>query len=451
MGLSWPEVLARLSRREDLSTAEAEETLQVVLSGEATPAQVGAFLSLLHAKGETAEEVTGLARAMVEAAVPCPLDEADAELAVDLVGTGGDRLSSINVTTLAAFITAGSGVPVCKHGNRAASSSVGTADVLEALGVAIELGPEGVARCVATAGMGFCFAQRFHPAMRFVGPVRKELGVPTVFNFLGPLTNPARTTRQLVGVSDPAMAPIMAGVFGATGSRHALIVHADDGLDELSVTSPADVLEVRGDGTGAFEVIGWRVDPRALGLPPATLADLLGGNAAFNAGVIRSVLEGEQGARRDIGILNAAAALDGGRTRRGPGERAGAGQRVDRQRPGPGRAHRARHDVPRRVAPPAGLTRQLRRDPWVSGSSAGESGRHSARTHPPKPPPLMRAPRTPGRSRRCSTSSSIAGSETLKSVARLRCPSVMTAPSALRLPRASNRSASPTRAHSVMT
>ena len=213
------------------------------------------------------------------------------------------------MTTLASFITAGCGVPVCKHGNRAASSSVGTADVLEALGVAIEIGPEGVARCVSEAGMGFCFAQRFHPAMRFVGPVRKELGVPTVFNFLGPLTNPARTRRQLVGVSDPAMGPIMAGVFGATGSRHALIVHADDGLDELSVTSPASVLEVRGDGQGEFEVSEWRVDPVALGFAPATMADLRGGNAAFNAGVIRAVLEGEQGAHRDIGLLNAAAAL----------------------------------------------------------------------------------------------------------------------------------------------
>jgi anthranilate phosphoribosyltransferase len=309
VGLTWPEVLARLSRRESLSEAEAEDRLKTVLSGEATPVQVGAFLALLHAKGETAEEVTGLARAMVDAAVPCPLADQDAETAVDLVGTGGDRLSSINVTTLAAFITAGCGVPVCKHGNRAASSSVGTADVLEALGVAIELGPEGVARCVAEAGMGFCFAQRFHPAMRFVGPVRQELGVPTVFNFLGPLINPARTRRQLVGVSDRAMAPIMAGVFGATGSRHALIVHADDGLDELSVTSPTDVLEVRGDGSGAFGLREWRVDPQALGFPRATLADLRGGNAAFNAGVIRSVLEGERGARRDIGILNAAAAL----------------------------------------------------------------------------------------------------------------------------------------------
>jgi anthranilate phosphoribosyltransferase len=309
VGLTWPEVLARLSRRESLTAAEAEETLKTVVTGEATPAQVGAFLTLLHAKGETAEEVTGLARAMVDAAVPCPLAQTDAARAVDLVGTGGDRLSSINVTTLASFITAGCGVPVCKHGNRAASSSVGTADVLEALGVAIELGPEGVARCVSDAGMGFCFAQRFHPAMRFVGPVRKDLGVPTVFNFLGPLINPARTRRQLVGVSDPAMAPIMAGVFGATGSRHTLIVHADDGLDELSVTAPSQLLEVRGDGTGAFEVTEWRVDPQEYGLALATMADLRGGDAAFNAGVIRSVLEGEQGPRRDIGILNAAAAL----------------------------------------------------------------------------------------------------------------------------------------------
>jgi anthranilate phosphoribosyltransferase len=309
VGLTWPEVLARLSRGEPLGAAEAEETLQIVLSGEATPAQVGAFLALLHAKGETAEEVTGLARAMVAAAVPCPLGEQDADTAVDLVGTGGDRLASFNVTTLAAFITAGCGVPVCKHGNRAASSSVGTADVLEALGVAIELGPEGVARCVAEAGMGFCFAQRYHPAMRFVGPVRKELGVPTVFNFLGPLINPARTRRQLVGVSDPAMGPIMAGVFGATGSLRTLIVHADDGLDELSVTSPSNVLEVRGDGRGAFEVTEWRVDPQALGLAPAAMADLRGGDAAFNAGVIRAVLEGERSPRRDIGVLNAGAAL----------------------------------------------------------------------------------------------------------------------------------------------
>jgi anthranilate phosphoribosyltransferase len=308
VGLSWPDVLSRLSRRESLTAAEAESVLATVLAGQATPAQIGAFLTLLHAKGESIDEVTGLARAMVDAAVPLPLHTGDA-VVIDLVGTGGDRLRSINVTTLAAFVVAGCGVPVCKHGNRAASSAVGTADVLEALGVAIELGPEGVARCVSEAGMGFCFAQRFHPAMRFVGPVRKELGVPTVFNFLGPLTNPSRTRYQLVGVSDPVMAPIMANVFGATGSRRAMIIFADDGLDELSVTSPSTVLEVNGDGTGAYEISEWRVDPVALGFPPATMEDLRGGDAGVNAQAIRSVLGGERSARRDIAVLNAAAGL----------------------------------------------------------------------------------------------------------------------------------------------
>jgi anthranilate phosphoribosyltransferase len=306
--LEWPEVLARLSRRESLTAAEAEATLGVVLAGDATPAQVGAFLTLLHAKGETIDEVTGLARAMTDAAVPLPLGLGDT-VVVDLVGTGGDRLRSINVTTLAALVVAGCGVPVCKHGNRAASSAVGTADVLEALGVALEIGPEGVARCVAEAGMGFCFAQRFHPAMRFVGPVRKELGVPTIFNFLGPLTNPSRTRHQLVGVSDPTMAPIMANVFGATGSKRAMVMFADDGLDELSVTSPSTVLDVRGDGSGAYDITEWRVDPVALGFAPATMEDLRGGDAAVNAAVIRSVLGGERSARRDIALLNAAAGL----------------------------------------------------------------------------------------------------------------------------------------------
>ena len=305
--LGWPDVLSRLSRRESLTTEEAEGVLGIVLAGDATPAQIGAFLTLLHAKGETVEEVTGLAQAMVAASVPVELGSSD--VVVDLVGTGGDRLSSINVTTLAAFIVAGCGVPVCKHGNRAASSAVGTADVLEALGVAIGVGPDGVAACVREAGIGFCFAQRFHPAMKFVGPVRKEIGVPTVFNFLGPLINPARTRFQLVGVSEPAMASIMLQVLGATGSRHAMVIHADDGLDELSVTSPSTVHELVGDGSGSFELSEWRVDPVALGLAPATMADLKGGDAAFNADVIRSVLAGEQGARRDIGLLNAAAAL----------------------------------------------------------------------------------------------------------------------------------------------
>jgi anthranilate phosphoribosyltransferase len=306
--LGWPDVLSRLIRRESLSEEEAEATLGSVLAGEATPAQVGAFLTLLRAKGETVEEVTGLARAMVEAAVPLQLPKG-IDAVVDLVGTGGDRLSSINVTTLAALVVAGCGVAVCKHGGRSASSSVGSADVLEALGVAIEIGPVGVARCVAEAGIGFCFAQRFHPAMRYVAPVRSQLGVPTIFNFLGPLTNPARTRHQLVGVNDPAMAAIMANVLATTGSRRAMIIHADDGLDELSVTTSSTVLELHGDGAGSYELSEWRVDPASLGFAPATLDDLRGGDAAFNARAIRAVLSGAQGANRDIGILNAAAAL----------------------------------------------------------------------------------------------------------------------------------------------
>jgi anthranilate phosphoribosyltransferase len=305
---AWPDVLSRLTRQEPLSEEEAETILGSVLAGEATPAQIGAFLTLLHAKGETVGEVTGLARAMVAAAVPLVLPGGP-DGVVDLVGTGGDRLSSINVTTLASLIVAGSGVRVCKHGGRSASSSVGSADVLEALGVAIEIGPVGVARCIAQAGIGFCFAQRFHPAMRYVAPIRRELGVPTIFNFLGPLTNPARTRHQLVGVNDPAMARVMATVLGTTGSQRAMIIYADDGLDELSVTSPSTVLELNGDGEGSFGLSEWRIDPATLGFAPATMEDLRGGDAAFNAQAIRSVLAGERGPNRDIGLLNAAAAL----------------------------------------------------------------------------------------------------------------------------------------------
>jgi anthranilate phosphoribosyltransferase len=256
-------------------------------------------------KGETVEEMTGLARALLARAEPLTLEVE----AIDVVGTGGDRLRSINVSTIAALVAAGAGARVCKHGNRAASSSVGTADVLEELGVVVELGSAGVARCVTEAGMGFCFAQRFHTAMRHVGPVRGQLGVPTVFNFLGPLINPARVKRLLLGVSQPDMAAKMAGVLGANGSRHAMVVYADDGLDELSVTSASTVLEVRGDGEGEYDVHTWRLDPHDLGLEMATMEDLRGGDAAFNADVIRRVLDGERSPRRDIGVLNAAAAL----------------------------------------------------------------------------------------------------------------------------------------------
>ncbi|MGH9088545.1 MAG: anthranilate phosphoribosyltransferase [Acidimicrobiales bacterium] len=324
----WPGVLGRLLDGSSLSADEAECVLGQVLEGAASPAQTAGLVVALRAKGESVEEMTGLVRAMLAHAEPLPI-EGDL---VDVVGTGGDRLRSINVSTLAACMVAGAGVRVCKHGNRAQSSSVGTADVLEALGVVVDLGPVGVARCVAEAGMGFCFAPRYHPAMRFAGPVRRELGVPTVFNFLGPLANPARARFQLVGVSDPSMAAPMAHVLGANGSRRAMVVYADDGLDELSVTSPATVLEVTAEGAevtaegaevmpedlavlagleGAdgYTVRTWRLDPRSLGLAPATMDELRGGDAAFNAGAIRRVLEGERGPRRDIGVLNAGAAL----------------------------------------------------------------------------------------------------------------------------------------------
>lgn len=309
----WPAVLGRLLAGGSLSAAEAECVLGQVLDGTATPAQTAGFLVALRAKGESVEEMTGLVRSMLAHADPLVID---GDL-VDVVGTGGDRLRSINVSTLAACIAAGAGARVCKHGNRAQSSSVGTADVLEALGVVVDLGPAGVARCVAEAGMGFCFAPRFHPAMRFAGPVRRELGVPTVFNFLGPLANPARARFQLVGVSDPSMASLMASVLGANGTRRAMVAYADDGLDELSVTSPTTVVEVmarRGGDVGeragdGYEVRTWRLDPAGLGFAPATMDDLRGGDAAFNARAIRRVLDGERSPRRDIGILNAAAAL----------------------------------------------------------------------------------------------------------------------------------------------
>jgi anthranilate phosphoribosyltransferase len=300
----WPALLGRLMAGRSLSAEEAELGLAEVLAGRATEAQTAAFVVALRTKGETVAEMQGLVRAMLAHAVPLVI-EGDL---VDVVGTGGDRLGSINVSTLAALIAAGAGVRVCKHGNRAVSSAVGTADVLEALGVVVDLPPGGVIRCVAEAGMAFCFAQRYHPGFAHVAPVRRQLGVATAFNVLGPLANPARARHQLVGVADPSMAEKMAGVLGATGSRRAMVVHADDGLDELSVTSPSTVIEVEGDGSD-YELRRWRLDPAELGIRRSTLGDLSGGDATFNAAAIRAVLDGGSGAHRDIGVLNAAAAL----------------------------------------------------------------------------------------------------------------------------------------------
>jgi anthranilate phosphoribosyltransferase len=303
----WPGVLTGLLSGVSLSADQAAVVLDQVLSGDTTPAQIAAFSVSLRAKGESVEEMTGFVRAMVAHAVPLELPSGMD--VVDTCGTGGDRLRSINVSTIAALVVAAAGAKVCKHGGRASSSAVGTADVLEALGVVADLGPRGVARCIEEVGMGFCFAPRFHPAMRYAAPVRKELGIPTVFNYLGPLANPGRARYQVVGVSNPAMAEKMLGVLGANGARRAMVVYGDDGLDELSTTGPSTVHELIGSADGRYETSKYRIDPRELGLAPATIEDLRGGDATFNAEAIRQVIAGEPSPHRDIAVLNAAAAL----------------------------------------------------------------------------------------------------------------------------------------------
>jgi anthranilate phosphoribosyltransferase len=253
-------------------------------------------------KGETVDELGGLVDAMLAAAerVTLALDRP----VVDIVGTGGDRAHTINVSTLSALVVAGAGGRVCKHGNRAASSATGSADLLEALGVRIDCGPEEVARCVAEAGIGFCFAPRFHPAMRHAGPPRRELGIATAFNFLGPLANPAGVRRLMIGVADPSMSERMVGVLAARGSERVLVVHGDDGLDELTVSTTSTVVELR-DG----EVREYPVDPKELGIAPAPTEALVGGDPATNADLARHVLAGDAGPHRDVVCLNAAAGL----------------------------------------------------------------------------------------------------------------------------------------------
>jgi len=305
----WPFILGRLSSGRDLSAAETTAAFGDVFEGNATPSQLAAFIFGLRCKGETVEEMTGMVSAMMAAAELVPLSPALAARVVDTCGTGGDRSGTINVSTIAAFVVAGAGVPVCKHGNRSISSKAGSADLLESLGVVIGLGPDQVAACVERAGMGFCFAPRFHPSMRHAGPTRRELGVPTVFNFLGPLANPARTRRQVVGVSDPAMADKMAGVLAANGAVRSLVVYGHDGLDELTTTDCSTVVSSWLDEVGERHLETYQVDPVALGLPRVGKADLLGGDAATNAELAQRVLGGEKGPRRDIVLLNAAAGL----------------------------------------------------------------------------------------------------------------------------------------------
>jgi anthranilate phosphoribosyltransferase len=294
-----------------------------VLRGDASPAQIAAFAVALRIKGETVEELAGLVSAMLELAERVPLGPDVVASMIDTCGTGGDRSGTINVSTIAAFVAAGAGATVCKHGGRAASSQAGSADVLEALGVVIDLGPEGVAACIEQSGMGFCFAPRFHPAMRHAVPVRRDLGVPTVFNFLGPMANPARVRRQVMGVSDHTMAEKVLGVLEANGADHALVVFGHDGLDELTTVDSSTVHELC-DG----EVTSYVVHPTEFDLAPASRADLAGGDAAANATSARAVLEGVAGPQRDIVVLNAAAALVAAGLATGLGDGVAAAQRA---------------------------------------------------------------------------------------------------------------------------
>ncbi|MFZ6005032.1 MAG: anthranilate phosphoribosyltransferase [Actinomycetota bacterium] len=298
----WPVVLGNLLDGVSLSREEARLTMSEILDGAASPAQIAAFIVALRMKGETVDELVGMVDAMLAASTRVVIDTTGP--VVDIVGTGGDRAHTINVSTLSALVVAGAGGKVCKHGNRAASSACGAADLLEALGVAVDIGPEAVARCVTEAGMGFCFAPRYHPAMRHAGPSRRDLGIPTAFNILGPLSNPGRVQRYLIGVADERMATRMAGVLQANGAVRALIVHGGDGLDELTTTGPSSVVELN-DG----EISSWSVDPTDFGLARADREDLVGGDAQINAELARRVLAGEPGPHRDIVILNAGAGL----------------------------------------------------------------------------------------------------------------------------------------------
>ena len=296
---TWPSVLSSLLAGRDLGSEDTAWAMDQVMSGETAPVPLAGFLVALRAKGETVQEVQGLVEAMLAHAVrievqgPC----------VDVVGTGGDRRNTVNISTMAALVAAGAGARLVKHGNRAASSSAGSADVLEALGVGLDLPVDRVAGTAEQVGITFCFANLFHPAMRHAAVARRELGVATAFNFLGPLTNPAQPEASAIGVADARMAPVMAGVLAARG-RSALVFRGGDGLDELTTTGPSHVWWVR-DGA----VVEHDLDPADLGVARASLQDLVGGDAAHNAGVVRDLLDGRTGPVRDAVLLNAAAAL----------------------------------------------------------------------------------------------------------------------------------------------
>jgi anthranilate phosphoribosyltransferase len=300
----WPAVLGRLLRGEDLEREVAAAALATVLAGDATAAQTAALIVALRIKGETVDELAGMVGAMLEAAAPLELPPGT----IDIVGTGGSprrRVKALNVSTMASIVAAGAGAVVCKHGNVKASSTSGSFDLLRALGIAYDLPAERLAAVVREVGVGFCFARAFHPAMRHAGPVRAELGVPTVFNVLGPLSHPGRVSRQVLGVGDPRLLDLVAGALAARGAAHVLVVHGADQLDELSLTGPTHVREVR-DGA---VVDAYDIEPRTLDLPVVDAGDMPGGTPQENAAIARAVFSGAQGPARDIVSLNAAAGL----------------------------------------------------------------------------------------------------------------------------------------------
>jgi anthranilate phosphoribosyltransferase len=303
MDVQWPQVLERLLAREDLSEDEAAQILGAVMRGDVAPSVVSALLVALRAKGESSSEIAGFVRAMLEAAEPIEIAPEVASRLVDVVGTGGDGAGTFNVSTVSAVVVAAAGVPVAKHGNRAASSRCGSADLLEAWGIDLGLGAPQVATCIEEIGIGFLFARSFHPSMRVVGPIRQELGIRTTFNVLGPLSNPAGAPFQAVGVADPALAGVMADALGRLG-RRALVFRGDDGLDELTTTASNEVWDVA-DG----EIRHSTLDAASIGIARARPEDLVGGDPADNAAIADAILAGESGPRADIVALNAGAAL----------------------------------------------------------------------------------------------------------------------------------------------
>jgi len=318
------EAIRKAVDRKDLTREEAFAVMDAIMSGQATDAQIASFLTALRMKGETVEELIGFARVMREKVSPvktrhrvqASLSGTDREMLVDTCGTGGDATGTFNVSTATAFVVAGAGVPVAKHGNRSVSSLCGSADVVEALGVRLDLSPERVGKCVDEVGIGFCYAPLLHKAMKFVMLARREIRIRTVFNILGPLTNPAHALAQVIGVYDGKLTEVMAWVLKELGAVRAFVVHGEDGLDEISTTSESRISELRHN-----QVQTYTVRPEDFGLPRTRMAELQGGSAADNAEIIRHILKGVRGPKRDIVVLNAGAAIAAG----GKAEDIGAG------------------------------------------------------------------------------------------------------------------------------